>query len=83
MRVGAMYNMSMRRTYQLAGMEKGVHVLSQDSLLHLHRMPLWHGSLMQAVRCQVCMSAVFAAICAMSQVCKPHWHNNLSTDTAS
>ena len=49
MRVGAVYNMSMRRTCRLAGMEKGVHVLSQDSLLHLRWVPLWHGSLMQAV----------------------------------
>ncbi len=33
MRVEAVYNMSMRRTRQLAGMEKGVHVLSQDSFV--------------------------------------------------
>ena len=49
MRVEAMYNMSMRRRCQLAGMEKGVHVLSQDFLLHLRCVPLWHGRLMQAV----------------------------------
>ncbi len=49
MRVEAVYNMSMRRTRQLAGMEKGVHVLSQDSLLRLRCVLLWHGSLMQAV----------------------------------
>jgi len=40
MRVEAMYNMSMRRTCQLAGLDKGVHVLSQDSLLRLCRVPL-------------------------------------------